>query len=144
MRSLGAKRVYLLGLGANLLAMALLVVSRFVMHEHLLAYGVLLLATACLGTGFGLTVPALNTFATVFFPRQVDTAVLILNALLGLGTTLAPVFITLFVGLGFWWGLPFLVGVLTVILLSFSLRLPLHEGAPTLGAPAPNSQAKLP
>src|SRR4029453_17054554 len=95
MRSLGAKRVYLLGLGANLLAMALLVVSRFVMHEHLLAYGVLLLATACLGTGFGLTVPALNTFATVFFPRQVDTAVLILNALLGLGTTLAQVFINL-------------------------------------------------
>ena len=143
-RSLGAKRVYLLGLGATLLAMALLVVSRFVMHEHLLAYGVLLLATACLGTGFGLTVPALNTFATVFFPRQVDTAVLILNALLGLGTTLAPVFITLFVGLGFWWGLPFLVGALTVALLSFSLRLPLNEGAPTLGAPAPNSKAKLP
>jgi len=144
MRSLGAKRVYLLGLSANLLAMVWLVVSRFVMHEHLLAYGILLLATACLGTGFGLTVPALNTFAVVFFPRQMDRAVLILNALLGLGTTLAPVFVAFFVGLGFWWGLPLLVGALTVALLLFSLRLPLNEGVPTLGAPAPHSKAKLP
>ena len=144
MRSLGAKRVYLLGLSANLLAMVWLVVSRFVMHEHLLAYGILLLATACLGTGFGLTVPALNTFAAVFFPRQMDRAVLILNALLGLGTTLAPVFVAFFVGLGFWWGLPLLVGALTVALLLFSLRLPLNEGVPTLGAPAPHSKAKLP
>ena len=143
-RSLRAKRVYLLGLGANLLAMALLVVSQFVMHQHLLAYGILLVATACLGVGFGLTVPALNTFAAVFFPRKVDTAVLILNALLGLGTMLAPVFVTLFVGLGFWWGLPFLVGALTVALLSFSLRLPLNDGAQTLGARAPDSKAKLP
>ena len=143
-RALGAKRVYLLGLGANVLAMALLVLSRFVMHEHTLAYGILLVATACMGVGFGLTVPALNTFAAVFFPHKVDTAVLTLNALLGLGTTLAPVFVALFVGLGFWWGLPLLVGALTVALLLFSLRLPLNEGAPTLGARAPNSKAKLP
>ena len=33
---------------------------------------------------------------------------LVLNALLGLGTALAPVFVAIFVGLGFWWGLPVL------------------------------------
>ena len=33
-----------------------------------------------------------------------------LNALLGLGTALAPVFVAIFVGLGFWWGLPLTVG----------------------------------
>jgi MFS family permease len=143
-RALGAKRVYLFGLGADVLAMALLVLSRFVMHEHTLAYGILLVATACMGVGFGLTVPALNTFAAVFFPYKVDTAVLTLNALLGLGTTLAPVFIAFFVGLGFWWGLPLLVGALTVALLLFSLRLPLNEGAPTFGTRAPNSKVKLP
>ena len=31
---------------------------------------------------------------------------LTLNALLGLGTALAPVLVAIFVGLGFWWGLP--------------------------------------
>ena len=51
---------------------------------------------------------------------------LVLNALLGLGTALAPVFVALFVGLGIWWGLPVLVGVLLLALLLFSLRLPLE------------------
>ena len=67
-RRIGAKHVYLLGLNANLLAMALLVCSRFVMHEEALAYLALLAATASLGAGFGFTVPALNTFAAAFFP----------------------------------------------------------------------------
>ncbi|MQM29731.1 MAG: MFS transporter, partial [Candidatus Accumulibacter phosphatis] len=75
-RRLGAKRIYLLGLLANLLAMALLIVSSLVMRQHALAYGLLLVATASLGVGFGFTVPTLNTFAAAFFPQRVDRAVL--------------------------------------------------------------------
>jgi MFS family permease len=82
--------------------MALLIVSRFVQDEHSAAYAVLLLATASLGVGFGLTVPAINTFAAAFHPDRVDRSVLVLNALLGLGTALAPAFVAVFVGLGFW------------------------------------------
>src|ERR1700685_230369 len=37
---LGAKSIYLLGLFSNLLAMTLLILSRFVIKEHILAYGV--------------------------------------------------------------------------------------------------------
>ena len=58
---LGTKRLYLLGLFANLLAMTLLVVSRFFLQQHWVSYEILLLATTCLGVGFGFTVPALNT-----------------------------------------------------------------------------------
>jgi MFS family permease len=118
---LGTKRIYLLGLLANLLAMSLLVASKFVMHDHSLAYGMLLGATGCMGIGFGFTVPALNTFASAFFPKNVDRAVLVLNALLGLGTALAPVFVAIFVGLGIWWGLPVLVATLILGLLLFSI-----------------------
>ena len=138
---LGTKRIYLLGLFANLLAMTLLVVSRFVMSERALAYGVLLTATTCMGIGFGFTVPALNTFAAAFFPQKVDRAVLGLNALLGLGTALAPVFIALFLGLGIWWGLPVLVGGLIVGLLLFSFSQPLNEDAP---AAVQKEKAKFP
>jgi MFS family permease len=125
---LGTKRIFLLGLVANLLAMTLLVASRFAMADHPVAYGILLAATSCMGIGFGLTVPALNTFAAAFFPQKVDTAVLALNALLGLGTALAPVFVAVFVGLGCWWGLPILVGALILGLLLFSFGQPLNEG----------------
>jgi fucose permease len=131
-----AKRVYLIGLASSLTSMALLIASVFVKSDHSLAYPLLLLATAFLGAGFGLTVPMLNTFATVFHPAAVDSAVLVLNALLGLGTVLAPLFVAIFVGLGFWWGLPVLSLVLLVALLLISRRLPLQSGstAPLHGA----------
>jgi predicted MFS family arabinose efflux permease len=55
----------------------------------------------------------------------VDRSVLVLNALLGVGTVLAPVFVAIFDGLGFWWGLPLTVGALLVLLLAVSFGLPL-------------------
>jgi len=143
-RRLGAKRIYLLGLTANLLAMLLLLGSQRVMHQHVIAYSILLVATTCMGVGFGFTVPALNTFAAAFFPDKLDRAVLGLNALLGLGTALAPVFVAIFVGLGIWWGLPLLVSVLLVGLLLFSARLPLREGTPGGQAPGEQPKAKIP
>ena len=141
---LGAKRVYLLGLVANLSAMVLLVFSKFVMSEHSTAYGMLLAATTCMGLGFGFTVPVLNTFAAAFFPKKVDKAILGLNALLGLGTVLAPVFIALFFALGVWWGLPVLVGILLLGLLLFSLPQALNEGEQSRTARTESGIAKFP
>ena len=111
----GAKRVFLAGLAANLASMALLVGSRFVMHHHDPALGLLLAATGLLGVGFGLTVPVVNRLAAALFPGRVNVAILALNALLGLGTALAPALIAVFVALGAWWGLPITVGVLLAI-----------------------------
>jgi MFS family permease len=125
----GIKRVYLAGLTAGLLSMCLLLVSQFFTSNQSLAYVLLLLATACLGVGFGLTVPALNVLAAAFHPGAVDRAVLVLNALLGLGTVLAPVFVAIFLGLGFWWGMPLTSAAMLLALLAVSLRLPLQVPA---------------
>jgi MFS family permease len=143
-RRLGLKRIYLLGLAADLLAMVLLLLSQLVMSQGLVAYSLLLLATTSLGIGFGLTVPALNTFTAAFFPQKIDSAVLILNALLGLGTALAPVFVAIFVGLGIWWGLPLLVSVLLTGLLLCSVRLPLDAGAQASAVQGLKGQTTLP
>ena len=124
---IGGKRVFLIGLGADLLSMVLLFSSQFATGVHPLAYGLLLAATACLGVGFGFAVPALNTFTAAFFPTKVDQSILTLNALLGVGTALAPIFATIFVGLGIWWGLPLLMTVLTLALMLFSMTLPLPD-----------------
>ena len=122
----GIKRVFLAGLTADLASMALLVVSQFFTSDQAVAYTLLLAATAFLGAGFGLTVPAINALTAAFHPDRVDSSVLVLNALLGLGTTLAPVFVAIFVGLGFWWGLPILSGALLLGLALVSSRLPLQ------------------
>jgi fucose permease len=142
-RRIGTKHVYLLGLASSTVSMALLIVSAVVKTDQPAAYPLLLVATAFLGAGFGLTVPVLNTYTSVFHPARVDRSVLVLNALLGLGTVLAPVFVAVFTGLGFWWGLPVLSVLLLVALLLVSLRLPLRAGAQASGG-APPGRARLP
>ena len=132
---IGIKRVYLAGLVGGLLSMTLLLVSSLLTSDKGAAFALLLCATASLGAGFGLAVPALNTFAAEFHPDAVDRSILTLNALLGLGTVLAPAFVALFVGVGFWQGLPITSVILLVGLLAVSVRLPLRvqtEGAAAL------------
>lgn len=141
-RRLGTRTLYLAGLVANLMSMALLVVSTLFIDNESVAYPILLLATASLGIGFGLTVPALNTFTAAFHPDKVDSSVLVLNALLGLGTALAPVFVAVFVGLGFWWGLPVLTGLLLAALLLTSFRLPLT--VPGVGTESAATRIRIP
>jgi MFS family permease len=137
---LGAKTVFLCGMAANLVSMGLLIASQFIAGNPSLAYPVLLVATSFMGLAFGLTVPVINTCAATFFPKTADRALLALNTLLGLGTALAPAFDAVFVGLGFWWGLPVLVAALSAALLVFSLPLAISAGAPT----AEKSSAGLP
>jgi MFS family permease len=141
-RSWGIKRVFLVGLTANLASMLLLLLSQTVMSNQSLAYVILLVATTCLGIGFGLTVPSLNTFVAAFFPTGVERAVLSLNALLGLGTVLAPVFVAIFVGLGAWSLLPLLVAILVAGLLLFAVRLPLQIAS--VAAETSGAQAHIP
>jgi fucose permease len=92
-----------------------------------------------------MAVPALNTFAAGFFPDTADRAVLYLNALLGLGTALAPVLVAVFVGLGFWSGLPLIVAIALAGLLIVCRGLPLEapEAVEAPGA-APSAGMGIP
>jgi fucose permease len=125
-RRVGIKRSFVAGLVGDVIAMSLLVASQFFIGQGAIPYAMLLLATTSLGVGFGLTVPAINTFAAAFAPSAPARAVLYLNALLGLGTALAPVLVAVFVGIGFWWGLPLLTAILIAGLIAFGLGLPLE------------------
>jgi fucose permease len=128
-RRVGMKRTFLIGLVGDVVAMSLLVASQFFIGQGAIPYAMLLLATTSLGIGFGLTVPAINTFAAAFAPAAADRAVLYLNALLGLGTALAPLLVAVFVGIGFWWGLPLVTAIAIAGLAAFSLPLPLAVAA---------------
>ncbi|MES1207875.1 MAG: MFS transporter [Pseudomonadota bacterium] len=139
-RRWGEKRVLLAGLAANLGSMALLVCSRFALGARPVAVTLLLVATALMGIGFGLMVPALNRLASALFPRRVDVAVLALNALLGLGTALAPLLVAVFVHLGAWWGLPVAVGALLTALFLWSAPLPFDASAATETSAARSSR----
>ena len=120
------KRVLLAGLSADLLAMTLLALSRLLQNLPEAAYGVLLVATGLLGFGFGATLMALNTYAEKLNPGRENRAVLVLNALLGAGTALAPLFVAIFLGLGAWWLMPSMVAVALAGLLLVSTKQPLE------------------
>ena len=124
------RRVLLAGLAGDVVSMTLLALSRLLLGMPDMAFGVLLLATGALGLGFGATVMALNTYAEAFFPKRADRAVLALNALLGLGTALAPVLVAIVVALGAWWLLPVVVACIAVLLfgVAYAQPLQLHVG----------------
>jgi MFS family permease len=141
---LGTKTVYIAGLACGLTSMVLLIVSQFFESQTSVAYPLLLVATAFLGAGFGLTVPTLNTLTAAFHPATVESSVLVLNALLGLGTALAPIFVAIFVGLGFWWGLPLTSATLLVALIVMSTGLPLRATVVRTTARAAAAGARIP
>jgi fucose permease len=128
------KRVLLSGLTADLLAMTLLALSRLLQDLPGAAYAILLVATGALGFGFGAVVMAVNTYAQEFSPGRENRAVLILNALLGAGTALAPLLVAIFLGLGAWWLLPAMVAVALAWLLLVSVRQPLEAASSEAGA----------
>ena len=143
-RRITIKRVYLVGLACSTVAMMLLLASTLVKGNQAAAYPLLLVATAFLGAGFGMTVPVLNTYTSVFNPDSVDRSVLVLNALLGLGTALAPVLVAAFVGLGFWWGLPVMSSVLLAVLIAVCTGLPLQAAGRGQASGRPGRPARMP
>src|SRR5262245_43569144 len=137
-RQWSLRRVLLAGFAGNVLSMTLLALSRLLLGAPDMAFAVLLVATAALGFGFGATVMALNTYAEAFFPEGVDRAVLVLNALLGVGTALAPVLVAAVLALGAWWLLP--VAVACVFLLIFAVALTQPLTAESAAGPRARSE----
>jgi MFS transporter, FHS family, glucose/mannose:H+ symporter len=133
------RRVLLAGLAGDIVSMTVLALSRLLLGMPDMAFGLLLLATGALGLGFGATVMALNTYAEAFFPKRADRAVLALNALLGLGTALAPVLVAIVVALGAWWLLPVVVACIAVLLFGVAYAQPLRLHAGNADADRPTS-----
>jgi hypothetical protein len=89
------------------------------------AYGLLLAATAALGSGFGMTLMDLNTYAVEFFREKSEAARPALHAVLGTGIALAPVLVVVFIGAPVSCLLPFGGGVGFLVLALASLTQPL-------------------
>ncbi len=131
------KRVLLVGLLANTVAMSLLAGS-VPYDSNAIAYPMLLVATGALGLGFGLTLGSISTYAGAFMPERRDVALTALNVLLGLGTALSPFLIALFTNAGEWWYLPLLSAAGLVVLVALTVMQPMDLPTPeNLRAPRP-------
>jgi FHS family glucose/mannose:H+ symporter-like MFS transporter len=132
----GLRGALVAGLCGDLLSMALLAASPLLIGSTA-AFVLLCAATGALGLGFGATVMALNALIEGLSPGRADRAVLTMNALLGVGTALAPLLVALFGGLGAWWALPLiLTGLIGALLLVFAIFGAFLDSVPAGVAPA--------
>ena len=118
------KRILIAGVAADAVAMGLLVASDPIRTDAI-AYPMLLVATAFLGLGFGLTLSTISTYAGAFMPDRRDVALTALNVLLGLGTALSPLLIAVFLDVGAWWYLPLIAAVGSAVLIVMTLLQPM-------------------
>ncbi len=123
-RRFGLKRLFLVGIAADVISMAVLVASVSEQGEAV-AFPMLLVATGFLGLGFGVTLSCLSTFAGGFMPARREVALTALNVLLGLGTALSPLLVAFFTDVAEWWYLPLVTGagLAALFLVSVAQRL---------------------
>lgn len=129
-RRFGLKRLFLVGIAADVASMVVLVASVSAQREAI-AFPMLLVATGFLGLGFGVTLSCLSTFAGGFMPARQEVALTGLNVLLGLGTALSPLLVAFFTDVAEWWYLPLLTGagLLALFALSLAQRLSAETSA---------------
>ncbi len=123
-RQRGLKTVLLAGFVCNALSMGIFALSS-TLAGMAIAYGMILTATGLLGLGFGSVLTAINAYAASFFPHRSETAITALHTLLGTGTALAPLIVSLLAEGGGWWLLPLAIAIAAVILVAVSLTQPL-------------------
>ncbi|NBB87682.1 MAG: MFS transporter [Bacteroidetes bacterium] len=128
-RRLGLKTLLLAMLGANALSQLLLAGSLWV--DPSLAFPAILLGTASMGLGFGLSGAPLNSFPPLLFPEKDETAVVAVHTLLGLGLAVGPLVVAPFVAAGQWIGFPLLLLSLMVLALAAAagIAFPTDEAA---------------
>jgi MFS family permease len=131
-RRFGLKRLFLVGIAADVISMVVLVASVSVQGEAA-AFPMLLVATGFLGLGFGVTLSCLSTFAGGFMPDRREVALTALNVLLGLGTALSPLLIAFFTDFAEWWYLPLVTGTGLLVFLVLSVAQPLVAQAAGAG-----------
>lgn len=123
-RKIGMKYILVLGMGSLIFSMFFFTLSNWFFNS-MVAYYLVLWATAFIGFGFGFGITALNPFAYQLFPGKETSAVTAMHIMLGLGTASSALLITFFAGYGLWWAAPMVVGVLSIFLLFLILSVPL-------------------
>lgn len=92
---LGPKKVLALGLLMMIFSTAMLWILHFAMNNHEILFPTLMVLVAFMGFGFGLSVTTLNPLVAHLFPENKSSAILVLQFLVGLGTSTSPLLLNL-------------------------------------------------
>jgi len=127
---LGLRNLLWIALGVNALSQCLL--AGTLMLTPGAAFVVVMLGTASMGFGFGLSGAPLNGYPPLLFPNKRDTAIVALHTFLGAGLAVGPVIANAFMSAGHWIGFPLSLAAFALALIASTLasRFPMST-APT-------------
>ena len=141
---LGLKTLLWIALAINALSQLLL--AGTLMLTPGAALVVVMLGTASLGLGFGLSGAPLNGLPPLLFPRKRDTAIVALHTFLGAGLAVGPVIASAFMRAGHWVGFPLSLAAFALVLMVSALlnRFPASAATPVDAGRRGNWRARDP
>lgn len=125
----GPKLILGIGLVLMMAATAGLWVLQFFMGDQSVLFPALMVLVACTGTGFGLSITTLNPLAASLFEDNQSSAILILQFLVGLGTSASPLMMNAVGSLQHWTYVPGTVFILVAVTFILFLSLRLEKGS---------------
>lgn len=125
---LGPKIVLVVGLLLMIISTGILWMLQFFMNDKSLLFPILMVLVAFTGSGFGLSITTLNPLAASLFEKNKSSAILILQFLVGLGTSTSPMMMNLIGNVKNWMYVPASIFVFVSIIFILFLFLKLEKG----------------
>ncbi|WP_343657732.1 MFS transporter [Chryseobacterium sp.] len=125
----GPQIILSLGVLLMLVSTGSLWVLHYFLVEKKLLFSVLMVLVAFTGTGFGLSITTLNPLAASLFEKGNTNAILILQFLVGLGTSTSPLMMNLLGDVGNWMYLPGSIFVVISLVLIVFLFFKIEKGS---------------
>ncbi|KAA0130643.1 MFS transporter [Chryseobacterium sp. SN22] len=125
----GPKIILATGLVLMMAATAGLWSLQFFMNEKQMLFPALMILVACTGTGFGLSITTLNPLAASLSESNTSSSILILQFLVGLGTSASPLMINAVGSLQYWMYVPGIIFILIMLIFILFLSLRLEKGS---------------
>ncbi|MBB6369525.1 MFS transporter [Chryseobacterium shigense] len=124
----GPKMVLTIGLLLMIVSTGALWGLQFFMNDTALLFPVLMILVAFTGSGFGLSITTLNPLAASLFENNKSSAILILQFLVGLGTSTAPLMMNVIGNVKNWMYVPGCIFVIVSVAFAAFLLLKLEKG----------------
>jgi fucose permease len=124
----GPKTILAIGLLLMIVSTGALWMLQYGMNDASLLFPALMILVAFTGSGFGLSITTLNPLAASLFEDKKSSAILILQFLVGLGTSTAPLMMNLIGNVRNWMYLPGCIFIVVSIAFVAFLLLKLEKG----------------
>ncbi|MBK1895915.1 MFS transporter [Chryseobacterium paridis] len=125
---IGPKIVLICGLLLMIISTGSLWILHYFMNEKSILFPVLMILVAFTGTGFGLSITTLNPLAASLFEDKRSSAILILQFLVGLGTSTSPLMMNFIGDVNNWMYVPGSIFIVVAIAFVAFLFLKLEKG----------------